>query len=338
MQAHHVMSCASSSLEAPSEQTEVRIRVYSGKEPDTLRQGLSALTSVPDPPSTGSSVAMEGPSASTDAIRAAACCLENASTLTLEDSSVIIHGSGHSLSGRGALVLNGGATLDLRDGISDVGSLGSYVHSDGQYVPATLDDCGTADGNSIILADGLILDLTRDGTYGVVTGYTLLQPAKLEMSVVLARGSLESAGGFAVEVAHGTVEMGPYTDGDGVRAWAYVLALELDDIPLEVIVVAVSEDDLADPIPVPPGYMVEGETFVSADGAIEATYADGAIGIRGLSEGTGAIGLVSDGWRLLIVISVASPEDVPSALVLHSDDDYSPLGEMAGNDLETRRI
>ena len=158
------------------------------------------------------------------------------------------------------------------------------------------------------------------------------------MSVVLARGSIESAGGFAVEVAQGTVEMVPYTDGDGVRAWAYVLALELDDIPLEVIVVAVSEDDLADPIPVPPGYMVEGETFVSADGAIEATYADGAIGIRGLSEGTGAIGLVSDGWRLLIVISVASPEDVPSALVLHSDDDYSPLGEMAGNDLETRRI
>ena len=262
----------------------------------------------------------------------------DASTLTLEDSSIVVHGPGYSLSDIGSLILNGCVTLDLRSEMREVGSIESNVRSNGQYIPATPDDCGTEGGNGIILADGLVLDFIRDGVYGSVAGYTLLQPAKLEMSVVLARGSTDSSGGFAVEIAEGKVETVPHTDGDGVRAWAYTLTLELDDIPLDVIVIAVSEDDLADPIPVSPGHMVEGETFVSADGAIEATYADGAIRITGLSEGTGAIGLVSDGWKFLIVISVASPEDVMSVLALRSDDDYSLSGELAGNDLETRRI
>lgn len=257
-------------------------------------------------------------------------CIRDVGSLEVGRSHIVLDGddSGNSLDDIQSVSLTGGATLDLRSEVSYIGSFSSSVMTaDGTHRLATIEDCSDMQNrNAVRLAEGVVLDLANGQGYGVVSGWTLLDPTLGSLSQVLACGSTGSEGGFVIDEGSG-LEKVPYEDRSGARVWIYTATLDMQDVPRTVIFVFISEDRLDDGIRIDDPSL-NGQIGFSAisDGSVTAEYVPspdsggGTIHITGMPEGTGAFGFVSeDSDTVLWLVSVGTPEDMPLVWCFNDD-------------------
>ena len=154
---------------------------------------------------------------------------QNITDLKIESSDITLVGrtSGessqvstiHSIRNIHDLTLVAGTALELRVSAVNIGSLTSCV-SDG--IPSDV----SAPSNKIVICDGHIASVFYNDTYGLVTGYTVVQTdVNTENDGIYIYGSTKSAGGF-VTIENGIFEKMDAVDfdlpdhnGDRYRCW-----------------------------------------------------------------------------------------------------------------------